>query len=202
MLQLLRPVGRLSEMYRRGEFAAARNAAHGRELRGLTVGIVGLGRIGSRVGRLCAAGFGARLLYNDIIDVGPVEYSAERVDKPRLWSECDVITLHVPLTEKTRRMVDEQVLRQMRREAVLVNTARGAVVDTAALGEALRDGAIGGAALDVTEPEPLPTDHALWSCDRCLITPHIAARTVQGLQNMYAIVEDVIAFLRGRGATP
>lgn len=203
MLLLLRPVPRLVEAYRQGRFDAARAAPHGRELRELTVGIVGMGRIGSAVGRRCAAGFGARVLYNDIVPVGPFDFPATPVEKPELWAASDIITLHVPLTELTRGLVDAAVLATTRPGALLINTARGAVVDTAALVAALAadgrgrgaEARLGGAGLDVTEPEPLPPDHPLFACTRCILTPHIAARTIGGWQRMCAVVDDVLARL-------
>lgn len=197
MLQLLRPIPRLAEEYRRGRFRAAREEPHGVELGELTVGVVGMGRIGSRVGRRCAAGFGARVLYNDIVDVGPFEFSAEAVDKDTLWREADILTLHVPLTAQTRRLVEGAVLARCRKTALLINTARGAVVDTGALTEALLAGRLGGVALDVVEPEPLPVGHALFECERCILTPHIAARTRGGLRRMYGVVDAVLEALKG-----
>jgi D-3-phosphoglycerate dehydrogenase len=195
MLQLLRPAPRLAEAYRKGWFQAVRDKPHGRELRELTVGIVGMGRIGSRVGRVCNAGFGARVLYNDIIEVGPFDFEATPVDKPTIWSESDVITLHVPATELTRNLVNAGVLAQLRRTAYLINTARGVVVDTTALTKALQNRRIAGAALDVVEPEPLPQHYPLFSLDNCILTPHVAARTHRGLQRMFAVVDDVLALL-------
>ena len=195
MLQLLRPIPRLAEQYREGHFQAARAQPHGRELCDLTVGIVGIGRIGSRVGRTCAAGFGARVLYNDIIAVGPFDFQAKPADKDTIWSQSDIITLHVPLTDQTRGLIGAEVLSRLRPTALLINTVRGAVVDTAALTSALENGQLGGAALDVTDPEPLPPEHPLFACERCLLTPHIAARTFGGLRRMCAVVDDVLAFL-------
>ncbi len=195
MLQLLRPVPRLARAYGEGRFQAVRDVGHGRELRELTIGIVGMGRIGSRVGRLCSAGFGARVLYNDIVEVGPFAFKAEPVDKPTLWSNSDIVTLHVPATELTRNLVDARVLSAMSPSAHLINTARGAVVDTAALTTALERGVIAGAALDVVEPEPLPPQHPLFSLENCILTPHVAARTHGGLWRMYAVVDDVLALL-------
>jgi phosphoglycerate dehydrogenase-like enzyme len=198
MLQLLRPVPRLAGEYRQGHFKPARAEAHGNELGGLTVGIVGMGRIGSRVGRICNAGFGARVLYDDIVDVGPFPFETVAVDKPTIWSRSDIVTLHVPLTGLTRGLVNADVLAQFRPSAVLINTARGPVVDTEALTAALEQGRIAGAALDVIDPEPLPMEHPLFACERCILTPHVAARTVAGLRGMFGIVDLVLTFLRGR----
>jgi phosphoglycerate dehydrogenase-like enzyme len=196
MLTLLRPIPRLMAAYRAGQFRAAREAAHGRELRELAIGIVGMGRIGSAVGRICASGIGARVLYTDIRDVGALPFAATAVDKPTLWAGCDVVTVHVPLTDATRGLVDAAVLGQMPPGALLINTARGPVVRTDALVTALESGQLGGAALDVTDPEPLPPEHPLWRCERCLLTPHIAARTFGGLARMCGIVDDVLDALR------
>jgi phosphoglycerate dehydrogenase-like enzyme len=198
MLQLLRPIPRLTGQYRQGQFRAARVRPHGWELGELTVGIVGMGRIGSRVGRTCAAGFGARVIYNDIVPVGPFDFAAKPVDKATIWADSDIVTLHVPLTEQTRGLVDGAVLSRFRPTAFLVNTARGAVVDTDALAAALGDGRLAGAALDVTDPEPLPPDHPLFACERCILTPHIAARTTRGMRRMCAVVDEVLAYLRER----
>jgi D-3-phosphoglycerate dehydrogenase len=195
MLQLLRPIPRLTEQYRRGDFQAARAQPHGREMGELTVGIVGMGRIGSRVGRTCAAGFGARVLYNDIVDVGPFDFAAERVEKDTVWAGSDVVTLHVPLTDATRTLVNDDVLARLRPTALLINTARGGVVDTAALTTALQEGRLAGVGLDVVEPEPLPPGHPLFACERCILTPHIAARTHRGMQRMCAVVDQVLEFL-------
>lgn len=195
VLQILRPTVRLAGEYRAGRFRAARAGAHGGELRELTVGIIGMGRIGSRFGRICAAGFGSRVIYHDIADVGPFDFRAERVTAEEVWAEADVVSLHVPLDASTQGMVDAAALGKMKPTAMLVNTARGAVVETAALVEALERGRIAAAALDVTEPEPLPGDHPLLAMPNCIVTPHIAARTHGGLRRMCDVVDEVLAAL-------
>jgi phosphoglycerate dehydrogenase-like enzyme len=195
MVTLLRPIHRLASEYRAGRYSQARAHPHGRELRDLTVGILGMGRIGSRVGRICAAGFGSRVLYHDIVPVGPFEFHAQAVSFEELISQSDIVTLHVPLTPATRHLLDREVLGRFRRGALLVNTARGAVVETEALVDALGSGRLGGAALDVTQPEPLPEGHPLFEMSNCIVLPHIAARTYGGLQRMYGVVDDVLAFL-------
>ncbi len=195
MIQLLRPIRAAQLGYRRGAFVEARAAALGHELRERTVGILGMGRIGSRVARICSAGFGARVLYRDIVEVGPFPFACESVELETLLRDSDVLTLHVPLTSTTRHMIDAAALRKMRRAAILINTARGAVIETDALVDALRGGALAGAALDVTDPEPLPIEHALFTLESALILPHMAARTPGGLRRMYAVVDDVLAEL-------
>lgn len=197
MLQLLRPIPRLMAEYRANRFAAARAWAHGVELRELTIGIIGVGRIGSRVARICSAGFGCRVLANDIRAVGPFSFPVEMFEKERIWREADMISLHVPLTDATRGLINADVLGRFRSGARLINTCRGGVIVTDALVAALHAGRLAGVALDVTDPEPLASDHQLFSMPNVVLTPHIAARTVGGLQRMYAVVDDVIRALRG-----
>ncbi|MCC6359740.1 MAG: hypothetical protein IT450_13425 [Phycisphaerales bacterium] len=197
VLQILRPVARLASEYRAGRFLEARAGAHGGELRDLTVGIIGMGRIGSRFGRICAAGFGSRVIYHDIAEVGPFDFAAERAAADEVWAGADVVSLHVPLDASTRGMVGAAALEKMKPTAILVNTARGAVVDTPALVAALQSGRIAAAGLDVTDPEPLAADHPLLNMPNCIVTPHIAARTHGGLQRMCDVVDDVLAALRG-----
>ena len=200
MLNLLRPLERLRRAYQAGRFREARAAPHGVELSTLTIGIIGLGRIGSTVGRIVNQGFGSRVLYNDIVDIGPLDFAAEPVSKERLWSESDIVTLHVPLTELTRGLVEANVLAVMKPTALLINASRGAVVNTDALVEALRTNQIAGAGLDVTHPEPLAGDHPLFGFANCIVLPHVAARTHGGIARMHGIVDDVIAYLRGTGS--
>ena len=196
MIQLQRPMARMAQQYRRGLFRESREHTHGNELRSLTIGIVGMGRIGSRVGRICAAGLGARVLFNDIVEIEPLPYEATAVDKETLWAESDVISLHVPATDLTRGMINADVLAQMQPTTMLINTSRGVVVDTEALTAALESGRLAGAGLDVVKPEPLPVEHRLFSLENCILTPHVAARTHGGLRRMYAVVDDVLTYLR------
>jgi phosphoglycerate dehydrogenase-like enzyme len=156
------------------------------ELEGATVGIVGLGAIGRNVARLCKA-FGMRVIATrrsqdrrmagsecgqpDVDDMYP------RGDLNAFLAECDYLVLALPLTEHSRHMIGEEQLSAMKRSAVLVNIARGSVVDQHALINAVRNGVIGGAALDVTDPEPLPPESELWTLDNVMITPHISGGT-------------------------
>jgi phosphoglycerate dehydrogenase-like enzyme len=195
MIQLLRPIPRLAADYRAGRFREARAEPHGGELRERTIGILGMGRIGSRVARIAVAGFGARVMYSDIARVGPFDFAVRLVEPETLWAESDILSLHVPLTDRTRRMIDAGVLAALRPGALLINTSRGAVVDTDALVAGLRDGRLGGAALDVTDPEPLLPGHPLLRMENCIVTPHIAARTFGGYRRMCDVVDDVLAQL-------
>jgi lactate dehydrogenase-like 2-hydroxyacid dehydrogenase len=149
----------------------------GEDVHGATLGIVGFGRIGQAVARR-AAGFGMTVLYSSRSRVSAaVETSlgATYVGLYELLERSDFVSLHVALAEDTRGLIDAAALARMKHTAVLVNTARGPVVDPAALAAALRDGVIGAAALDVTDPEPIPPDDPLLTLENCLVVPHIAS---------------------------
>ena len=202
MLGLERRIARGQALLREGRFIEARQSLVGRQMRGLTLGIVGMGRIGGRVGRICRCGLGMAVRYNDIVDIGGLDFEAEAVSKDRIWCESDVVSLHVPLTDLTRGLVNAEVLDRFRPGATLINTSRGAVVDTTALATALEHAATGkdglaGAALDVYEQEPPPPEHPLLAAPNALLTPHIAARTGVGLARMNDVVDDVLAVLAG-----
>jgi lactate dehydrogenase-like 2-hydroxyacid dehydrogenase len=151
----------------------------GSDVHGSTLGIVGLGRIGQAVARR-AAGFGMTILYSSRTRVDEAierDLGATYVSLPELLERSDIVSLHVTLAPDTRGLIDAAALARMKPTAVLVNTARGPVVDPVALAAALRDGVIAAAALDVTDPEPIPADDPLLSLDNCLILPHIASAT-------------------------
>jgi len=152
----------------------------GSDVYGATLGIVGFGRIGRAVARR-AAGFGMTVLYQSR-SAAPAAVEAalgaERVSLDELLERSDIVTLHCPLDQETRGLIDAAALARMKPTAVLVNTARGPVVDQAALLAALRDGAIAGAALDVTDPEPMTPDDPLLELPNCLVVPHMASASV------------------------
>ena len=197
MLCLLRGIATGDAMVRGSRFAEGRARYVGRELGQLSVGLVGLGRIGKATARRCAHGFGTSILYDDLVDPGPLGFSATRVDKELLYGTADIVSLHVPLTDLTHGMIDEPALAKFKRGSILINTARGAVVDGVALAGALTGGVLSGAALDVFDPEPLPDGHPLLAVPNTVLTPHIGARTVDGLAGMNAVVDDVARVLRG-----
>ncbi len=164
----------------------------GHDVHGATLGIVGFGRIGQAVARR-ATGFGMRVLAthsrplaDDILDQSHVE----QVAFDRVVAESDFLSLHVPLTAETTYMINRQVFKRMKSTAILINTARGKVVDSEALFEALRDRIIAYAALDVTDPEPLPIDHPLLTLPNCLIIPHIASASVATRTKMAVMAAD------------
>ena len=189
-LSLLRGVHRANAAIRGGDWTRLQ----GRRLGAVTAGVVGVGRIGRRVIRLLSA-FGGRILANDLIPVRlaqPVEW----VDKPALFREADVVTLHVPLTPSTRRLVGPGQLAMMRPGALLVNTCRGGVVDEAALADALRAGRLAGAALDTFVDEPYHGE--LVDVESCLITAHMGSMAADcRLRMERGAARNVVAFLRG-----
>lgn len=151
----------------------------GYDIHGATLGLVGFGRIGQGMARR-AGGFGMRILYHDPV-VDPAigkELGAVSVGLEELYAESDFVSLHVPYMPETHHLISEQQLKQMKSSCVLINTARGAVVDPKALYEALSSGEIAYAALDVTEPEPIPLDDPLLTLDNCIIVPHIASSSL------------------------
>ena len=149
----------------------------GVDVHGATLGIVGFGRIGREMARR-AGGFGMRILYQDVHPAtaeDEAQLGARRVEMDELLRESDFISLHVNLTDETHHLIDADALRAMKPTAVLVNTSRGPVVDPDALESALRGGEIFAAGLDVTDPEPLPSDHPLVALPNCIVVPHIAS---------------------------
>ncbi|MGH8872599.1 MAG: 2-hydroxyacid dehydrogenase [Acidimicrobiia bacterium] len=166
------------------------------DLHGCTIGIVGMGRIGMAIARR-TRGFGMRVLFTSRT---PKEVpDAVRVDLEDLLAGSDVVVVAAPLNEETRGMIGRAELGLMRPTAFLVNIARGPLVDTAALVDALAARVIGGAALDVTDPEPLPPDHPLLGFPNCLVVPHIGSATVPARRAMARLaVDNLVAGLRGQ----
>jgi phosphoglycerate dehydrogenase-like enzyme len=146
---------------------------------GKTVGLIGLGQIGQRVARLARA-FGATVIYYDAFPARPAleqELGVERVELDTLLQRADIVSLHVPLNDSTKGLINERSLGLMKPNAILVNTCRGPVVDEAALAVALQTGQIAGAALDVLEQEPPAADNPILQLPNVLFTPHTAGVT-------------------------
>jgi D-3-phosphoglycerate dehydrogenase len=165
----------------------------------LSVGVVGYGRIGREVA-LRLKPFGCRIMAADPRVPAPRirDDGYDPVGLSELLAASDLVTLHCPSTPLTRRMINAASLATMKRGSLLVNASRGTLVDTDALVEALRSGALAGAALDVTDPEPIPGEHPLLSMENVLVTPHTgAASAAAGLRLRTAVAETVAAFLRG-----
>ncbi|MDX6661539.1 MAG: glyoxylate reductase [Solirubrobacteraceae bacterium] len=160
----------------------------GRDVHGATLGIVGQGRIGGAVARR-ADGFGMNVVHHSRSSGIPLD---------ELLTQADFVSLHVPLTPETRHLIDAAALERMRPTAYLVNTARGGIVDQDALAAALHAGSIAGAALDVTEPEPLPPDHPLLDAPNLIVLPHLGSATHATREAMADLaVDNLLAALDG-----
>ena len=171
----------------------------GRDLTGATLGIVGFGRIGREVAKR-ARGFDMTILiYDEYRDeAAEREYGVTFRPLDDLLRESDFVTLHVVLSDETTGMIGSRELGLMKPEAILVNAARGPVVDTDALTAALQDGTIGGAALDVTDPEPLPANHPLIALPNALVVPHMASASVATRDKMAVLAaQNLLAVLNG-----
>lgn len=171
----------------------------GHELAGKTVGILGYGKIGERVGELFHA-FGCKILaYSRHIADKQVPDYVEKVTLDQLAAKSDILSLHCPQTSETKGLVNADLIAKMKKGAVLINTARGPVVDSAALADALNNGHLSAAAVDVFEMEPpVPADHPLLTAKNCLVTPHIAFATAESMLLRAQIVFDSLdTFLAG-----
>ena len=169
----------------------------GQDVHRATLGILGFGRIGRAMARR-AAGFEMELIFHDPTVDEAVADGAHKVELDELLARSDFLTIHVPLNDATHHLIDRAALARMKPTAVLINTARGPVVELDALGEALERGAIGYAALDVTEPEPLPPEHPLYRLPNCLIIPHLGSASVATRDKMARMAAaNLLAGLRG-----
>ncbi len=163
----------------------------GADFAGATLGIVGFGRIGQAVAKRAQV-FDMRVIYHD------PTHGAQSVDLDTLLRESDFVSIHVPLTEKTKHLVNAKFLAKMKPNAVLVNTSRGGVLDQTALYHALKSNQIFAAALDVTDPEPLPTDSPLLELENCIIVPHLgsASKKTRDMMSLLA-AQNLVAGLKG-----
>jgi D-3-phosphoglycerate dehydrogenase len=199
IIQLVRPTGRFIERaYSSAEFRKIRNVLRGRQLNELTLGLLGMGRVGKRVGHIASVGFGMRVIYNDILDVrDQVNFPATAVDKPTLYRESDILSLHVTMIPGNENLVGKKEIALMKPGAILINTSRGEVLDVHALADALREKRLASAALDVYWPEPPAADFPLLGFENVILTPHVASRTETAMENMSWVVRDLIAVLEG-----
>jgi D-3-phosphoglycerate dehydrogenase len=173
----------------------------GRELDGMTLGVVGFGRIGQRLAGMCRDALHMQVrVYDPYLDAETVAAwgAVQMADLVELASQVDVLSVHAPLTPQTRGLVSRDVIRAMKPGAILVNTSRGPLVDEGALVEALEEGHLGGAGIDVYDPQPPAPDHPLYGFDQVVLTPHVASFTREGRRRMgLTVVEDVLRALRG-----
>ncbi len=183
-------------------FHALRQQHIGTQLAGRTLGILGLGRIGKRLGAAAHA-LGINLLVNDLLPASTlrqaVTYPFQWVEKPQLYAGCDILSIHADARPENHHLIDADALSQLKPNCLLINTARGSVIDTAALADWARAVADQGgqAVLDVHDPEPPPPDYPLYGLPNVRLMPHLASRTTQAMQNMSWVVRDVAAVLRG-----
>jgi phosphoglycerate dehydrogenase-like enzyme len=181
---------------RRG--AWSRENLIGYELAGKTMGIIGLGAIGTFVARQ-ALGFRMKVVAQDPVARPPADLDIEMTDREDLLRRSDVVSLHMRLTEDTRRTLDATSIAHLKPGVLVVNTARGELIDEAALIDGLRSGHIGGAAIDVYEQEPLPVDSPLRSMPNVLLSPHVAAQTEESRKLVaIAAAEAILDAIAGR----
>lgn len=196
LLNFLRQPQLHSDLVHQGEWSRVNEWSFWRrplaEVAGRTIGIVGFGRIGRRVGELAAA-FKMKVLANDVFQGNPPAYPVAWRSIPELFAEADIVTLHCNLTPENTGMVNRALLQSMKRSAYLINTSRGPLVRDADLAEALQAGQIAGAALDVVTVEPIPADNPLLQAPNLTITPHIAWAAVEARRRLTRVAADNIA---------
>jgi D-3-phosphoglycerate dehydrogenase len=200
MIGLSKHFPRMMTELERGNYPA-RTKWTGREIAGKTLGIVGFGRIGRRVGEIAHLGFGMTVLYHDIVAAPPeveLRAAARRVGLQELLKSSEYVSLHVPLDATTKGMIDQSALALTGPRSILINTSRGPVVDELAVAEALAAGRLWGYGADVFAEEPPQADHPLIGRSDVMLTPHSAAQTQEGLRNMATMVaRDVVSVLQG-----
>jgi D-3-phosphoglycerate dehydrogenase len=176
----------------------------GRDIAGSVIGLIGFGSIGRETGRLAKA-LGMRVLVLDPMNLEAAQQSGFEASASLddLLAVADIVSLHCPLTNETRNLIDAQRLAQMKPDALLINTARGGIIDEAALFEALREKRIGGAGLDSFSIEPPPAESPLWSLDNLIVTPHVAGVTKgSAIQMAETAAHHIISVLNGNPPDP
>ncbi len=198
MLLAARSLHRIDRLHREKDWNAARVLSDSAtELSGRTLGVVGVGAIGTRVAEIAHHGFRMQVIgHQRRLDALPAYVAPATLGE--LFAQSDYVVLACPLTDATRGLASRALIGRMKKNAVLVNVARGAVGDQAALTEALAEGRIGGAGLDVYEKQPLPRDSALLKMDHTVLTTHLAGMTQDSVRAMSRIsCEDTLRVLRG-----
>jgi phosphoglycerate dehydrogenase-like enzyme len=197
MLELTRHIGQENQRLHVG---AIWQATIGPDLEGMTLGILGLGKLGTRTANIAKA-FGMKVIAwsQNLTAEKAQEAGVTHVSKDDLFKQSDFITIHVVLSQRSRGLVGARELGLMKPSAYLINTSRGPIVDEAALIAALRDNTIAGAGLDVFDVEPLPVDHPFRKMDNVVITPHLGYVSEQNYKNYFAgVVDDIRGFLDGK----
>lgn len=198
LLQIIRPLTIFRDKaFAPAEFKRVRDGIQGGQLDQLTMGILGMGRVGRHVGRAAVA-FGMKVTYNDLLDVqSQLDFPATPVDKETLYRQCDVLTIHVDMKKGNENLVGEKQIAMLKPTAILINASRGEVLDAHALARAMKAGHLRAAALDVYAPEPPPADFPLLGMDNVILTPHLASRTSPAVSNMSWVVKDLVGVLNG-----
>ncbi len=197
MLELTRHIGYENTRLKAGE---AWQKTIGPELEGLTLGILGLGKLGTRTAMIGKA-FGMNVIAwsTNLTPEKCKEAGVDYVSKEDLFRQADFISIHVVLSQRSRGLVGAKDIALMKPTAYLINTSRGPIIDEAAMLAALRDKKIGGAGLDVFDVEPLPKDHPLRKMDNVVITPHLGYVALKNYQNYFTgVVEDIRGFIDGK----
>jgi glycerate dehydrogenase len=202
LLNLTQHVADHAETVRRGAWSKSPDFCYWNhplvELAGLTLGLVGFGRIGQETAKIGLA-FGMKVIFHDVAAPPESQALGRFVPLDTLFRESDVVSLHCPLTETNRHLVNRDRLRLMKPTAFLINTSRGPLIDEEALAEALNQGRLAGAGLDVLATEPPAENHPLYTAKNCYITPHIAWATRSARQRLMDIaVSNLRAFLAGQ----
>ena len=195
MLTLLRHVHVANAQLHRGEW----QRHFGKRIPELTIGIIGVGRIGGRVLRRLAAFGSPRILVNDLLPKAHVadQLKLDWVDKETIYREADLISLHLPLTNKTKDMIRAPQLKRMKSDAFVINTSRGGIINETDLAQVLKDGHLSGAAIDVFENEPYSGD--LCGIERCLLTAHMGSMSIDCRTRMeIEATEEAVRFLTGQ----
>ena len=194
----IRPTIRLEEAVDAEAWGELRRTFVGRrELDELVIGVLGMGKIGRRVARVAGA-FGARTIGNDLLEIPEAErFGAEAVEIERLFSEADVLTIHVDGRRENHDLVGAALLGRMKPDAILINTSRGFVIDEPSLAAHLRERPESIALLDVHAHEPIPADSPLLGLPNARLGPHLASRTASAMERMSGVVEDLWTVLEG-----
>lgn len=196
MLDVLRNAIALNEKMKEGEWAREKYSARSYLLHGKTVGLIGIGNIARKVSAIVRNGFGAKVIYYDVMRLSEkqeLELGVSYAGLDELMAQSDIISIHVPLLDSTKGLINREKLSMMKPTACIINTSRGGIIDEDALIEVLRAGKILGAGLDTFAQEPLSKDSELLRLDCVVATPHCGGNTVDNDVNMAAICMDCIA---------
>jgi D-3-phosphoglycerate dehydrogenase/microcystin synthetase protein McyI len=202
ILATARRLPRLDQAARSGDFEIReRLDGMGQELHGKALGVVGFGRIGQSVAKMCRDALNMQVyVFDPFLDRETVSAWGGILveDLIELAAQVDVLTVHTPLAAETRHLINRDVIRAMKPLGILINAARGAVVDEDALIDALRDGHLAGAGVDVYDPEPPAPDNPLFGLEQVVVTPHVASFTDEGRRRMsVTVVEEMLRVLDG-----